>query len=276
MAAKTQEAHRDMTTVTKRFEPGVALTMVQAFHRELEVNALLERIFNQAVTLSPATHLGYTNTDSGIDFSVGEPGQHSVNYNLQLGTAGINGGEVKLTAPRRFSTGDLETLEELLHLVAPALANALIVHGLTTKDRSRKVKKAKPNQEDALILVRLSGIDMVRASHGTAVAQQLTDKLQQQLAEKLREADGVFQIDDDHLAVLLPRTTKAGAQRVASKVETLVNSLDFAEAHVREHVSATIGISTTNGANSAEAVLSEARSALSEAAEHQTRNILVH
>ncbi len=265
-----------MTTPTHRFEPSVALSMVQAFHRELEVNALLERIHAQAMTLSPATHLTYTNIDSAIEFAVGEPATHSVSYNLLLGTAGINGGEVKLTAPRRFSTGDLETLEELLRLVAPALANALIVHGLTTKDRARKAKKAKPNQEDALILIRLSGIDTVRTAHGTLVAQQLTEKLQKQLGEKLQEADGIFQIDDDHLAVFLPRTTKNGAQRVAAKVESLVNTLNFAEAHVREHVSATIGISTTNGANSAEAVLSEARSVLSEAAEHQTRNILVH
>lgn len=265
-----------MTSITRRFEPSVALSMVQAFHRELEVNALLERIYNQAMTLSPATHLAYTNTDSGIDFSVGEPATHSVSYNLQLGTAGINGGEVKLTAPRRFSTGDLETLEELLRLVAPALANALIVHGLTVKDRARKAKKAKTNQEDALILVRLSGIDTVRDAHGTLAAQQLTDQLQKQLAEKLREADGIFQIDDDHLAVLLPRTTKAGAQRVATKVESLVNTLSFTDARFREHLTATIGISTTTGANSAEAVLSEARSALTEAAEHQTRNILVH
>lgn len=265
-----------MTTTTRRFEPSVALTMVQSFHRELEVHALLERIFSQAMTLSPATHLAYTNSESAIEFSTGEPGQHSVSYNLQLGTGGISGGEVKLTAPRRFSTGDLETLEELLRLVAPALANALIVHGLTARERARKAKKAKPNQEDALILVRLSGIDTVRAAHGSQVAQQLTDSLQKQLGEKLREADGIFQIDDDHLAVLLPRTTREGAQRVAGKVETLVNTLNFAEAHVREHLTATIGISSTNGANSAEAVLSDARSALSEATEHQSRNILVH
>jgi diguanylate cyclase (GGDEF)-like protein len=260
----------------RRFEADTALTMVQSFHRELEIAPLLDRMFEQAMALSPATHLAYQNTDHNVDFTTGEPGQHSISYNLQLGTTGISGGEVKLTAPRRFSTGDLETLEELLRLAAPALANALVVHELTAKERNKKTKKTKANQEDALILIRLTGIEMIRTAHGSATSQAMTDQLQKHLGNKLREADGIFQIDDDHLAVLLPRTTKEGAQRVANKVEVLVNSMPFDNPSLREHLSATIGISTTNGASSAEAVLKEARSALSEATEHQSRNLLIH
>ena len=263
-------------TSTQRFEPAAALSLVQSFHKELEIGPLLDRVFNQAMALSPATQLAYVNTDHEIDFTTGESGPHSISYHLQLGTSGISGGEVRLTASRRFSSADLETLEELLRLAAPALANALVVHELTAKERSKKAKKAKANQEDALILVRLSGIDTVRLEHGTVTAQALTEQLQKQLATRLREADGIFQIDDDHLAVLLPRTTREGAQRVAAKVETLVNSLQFADPSLREHLSATIGISTTQGASSAEAVLKEARSALSEANEHQTKNLLIH
>ena len=160
--------------------------------------------------------------------------------------------------------------------IMTALANALVVHELTAKERNKKAKKAKANQEDALILIRLTGIEMIRTAHGSATSQAMTDQLQKHLGNKLREADGIFQIDDDHLAVLLPRTTKEGAQRVANKVEVLVNSMPFDNPSLREHLSATIGISTTNGASSAEAVLKEARSALSEATEHQSRNLLIH
>ena len=55
-----------------------------------------------------------------------------------------------------------------------------------------------------------------------------------------------------------------------------MNSMPFDNPPLREHLSATIGISTTNGASSAEAVLREARSALCEATEHQSRNLLIH
>ncbi|MEZ5598682.1 MAG: hypothetical protein R3E84_20310 [Pseudomonadales bacterium] len=55
----------------------------------------------------------------------------------------------------------------------------------------------------------------------------------------------------------------------------MVNAFSFAEPEYRQHLTATIGISTTNGANSAEAVLKEAP-APTEASQQQSRNILVH
>ncbi|MEZ5598683.1 MAG: hypothetical protein R3E84_20315 [Pseudomonadales bacterium] len=103
-----------------RFEPEIALAMV-AFHRELEFAPLLESIFSQAALLTPASFLKYANKESDVEFHTGEEGQHTVNYSLQLGTSGVDGGEVKFSAPRRFSQGDLDMLEGLLRLAAPPL-----------------------------------------------------------------------------------------------------------------------------------------------------------
>ena len=55
-----------------------------------------------------------------------------------------------------------------------------------------------------------------------------------------------------------------------------MGTLTFADPEVQSQLSVSIGISTTNGAASAEAVLADARTALSEAVEHDTRNIMIH
>ncbi len=258
------------------FDPEVALSLVQSFHKELEIGALIERIFTQASALSPACHLAYRHEAANVDLQYGEPGLHSVSYNLQFGADGDKGGEVRLTSRHRFSSEDLQTLEDLLTLAAPALTNALTVQALRTGSHSGAQKRAGAGQEDALVLIRLDGLGDVRTHHGEDVANTLIEKLRSQLNSGLREADGVFQIDDDHLAVLLPRTTRQGAERVAAKVEVLVTTIHYAEPEVQSLLTVSIGISTTNGAASAEAVLADARSALSEAVEHGARNILIH
>ena len=262
------------------FDAEVALNLVQSFHKELDVRSLIERIYTQAAALTPACHLSYKHDAAKIDEQHGDAGLHSVSYNLQFGQDGNQGGEVKLTSRHRFSSDDLQTLEDLLTLAAPALTNALTVHALQdpsagTAAAGGEAKKSNTH-EDALVLIRLSGLSDVRAGYGEEVASNLIEKLRSQLLSGLREADGVFQIDDDHLAVLLPRTSRDGAERVAAKVEVLVGTLNYAEPEVQSQLTVSIGISTTSGAASAEAVLADARSALSEAVEQDSRNILVH
>ena len=265
------------------FDAEVALSLVQTFHKELDVRSLIERIYTQAAALTPACHLSYKHDSAKIDEQHGDAGLHSVSYNLQFGQDGNQGGEVKLTSRHRFSSDDLQTLEDLLTLAAPALTNALTVHalkdpstGAVTAGGEAKKSNSSNSPEDALVLIRLSGLSAVRSGYGEEVASNLIEKLRSQLLSGLREADGVFQIDDDHLAVLLPRTSRDGAERVAAKVEVLVGTLSYAEPEVQSQLTVSIGISTTSGAASAEAVLADARSALSEAVEQDTRNILVH
>ena len=276
MSRISQRKERAQSSVSS-FDPEVALSLVQSFHKELDVHALVERIYAQASALSPACHLSYRHEGMSVDVAHGEPGLHSVSYNLQFGSEGDQGGEVRITSRHRFSSDDLRILEDLLTLAAPALTNALTVLGLKKGGASGgKAAKKAQNAEDALVLLRLGGLDLVRKQYGDTVTNSLTEKLRGQLLEGLREADGVFQIDETHLAVLLPRTTRQGAERVAAKVEVLVGTLTFADPEVQSQLSVSIGISTTNGAASAEAVLADARTALSEAVEHDTRNIMIH
>ncbi len=262
----------------KSFEPDVALSLVQSFHKELEVRGLIERIYSQAMGLSPTCHLHYKHDEADIEVQYGEPGLHSISYNLQFGTDGDKGGEIKLTSRHRFSSEDLQILEDLLTLAAPALTNALAVHALRNGGgvAAEEEKKSSANAEDALVLIRIGGLDTVRSQYSQETAANLIEKLRSQLLSGLREADGVFQIDDDHLAVLLPRTSRGGAERVAAKVEVLVNTLNYAEPEIQSQLAVSIGISTTTGAASAEAVLADAKMALSEAVEQDAKSILVH
>ena len=100
--------------------------------------------------------------------------------------------------------------------------------------------------------------------------------VQGQLSEGLREADGVFQIDDELLAVLLPRTSTGRAADVADKLRVLIASLHLKNGKVTRQLTACMGISGTRHATSAETVLDQARGALDEACREGPNTIRSH
>ena len=269
------------------FDHGVAFNLVQAFHRHLDLADLLQAFFAQAHTLLGCSGICYRNPSDDIDSHLGERAAHTASYNLTYQDANL--GELVFFFRSRVTEDTLSTAEDLTSLIMSPIQNALLHRRALraaeqlaprpkppAKAKPLSNKKKKKYDDDTLVLISLDGFKTIRSRDGAEWAQALIHTMQDQIREGLREADGVFQIDETHLAVLLPRTTRQGAERVAAKVEVLVGTLTFADPEVQSQLSVSIGISTTNGAASAEAVLADARTALSEAVEHDTRNIMIH
>lgn len=272
----------------RSIEHGAALTLVQAMHRHLRPEVMLEELWRQAAALTGATGLHYCHGGHGLDVQFGH-GAHSASYTLTH--QGSELGELTLRFQRRLDDAVLATAEDLLALTMPALRNALAYHQaceraayadnvavLAAKPPSRPVN-ANPAgtagpaamsvpgnaADDALVLVSLDGFAEIRGRHGDTWAQTLIHTISQQIDEGLRDADSVFQIDEGLLAVLLPRTNETAALDVAAKIRILIAGLHLRDGNLSSQLTACMGVAGARDALAPEDVLERARAALARA-----------
>lgn len=274
------------------FDHGAAFNLSQAFHRHLDLGDLLQAFFAQAHTLLGCAGIRYRNAEAGIDLQLGGSGRHSASYNLTYQESHL--GELVFSFPSRVTEECLATAEDLTSLVMSPINNALVhrqavlvadavvtdavragVPGAVadadaladtpakgSKPEPLPAGKARSADDDTLVLISLDGFAGIRERDGAEWAQALVQAMQDQIREGLREADGVFQIDDELLAILLPRTSGEAAMEVAKKVRVLIAGLHLRDGAVTTQLTACMGIAGTREAGSAEQVLQQARKAL--------------
>ena len=259
------------------FDHGAAFNLVQAFHRHLDLGDLLQAFFAQAHTLLECVGMRYRNPPDEIDVELGESGPHTTSYNLTYQEENL--GELVFCFKRRVTEETLATAEDLTSLVMSPINNALLHRRALlrvadvvansdarpdskTKPKPKRAAGVKPGDDDTLVLISLDGFDKIRDRDGSEWAQALVHAMQDQIREGLREADGVFQIDDEMLAVLLPRTSSDAAIEVAKKVRVLIAGLHLRDGAISTQLTACMGIAGTRDAGDAEQVLDQARAAL--------------
>ena len=118
---------------------------------------------------------------------------------------------------------------------------------------------------DALILLALDDYPAIKSRDGEEWAQILMSSVHEQIKEGLRDADGVFHIGDDLIAVLLPNTTGNRADDVAKKVRTLIASLHLRGGDISQQLTACMGLADARTAGTAEEVMEHAKQALRKA-----------
>jgi len=264
-----------MTSITKlktaqsvrNFEPSVALSLVQAFHRQLELTPLLELLFGQAQAIVQAVGMHYRNPAAGIDLFFADKGRHTASYNLTYSDENL--GELTCHFHQRVTEESLETAEDLIALVMSPIRNALLYRqALNTQVEPESIgadASLTPGNDDSLVLVQLDGYEQIRNRDGSEWAQTLLQSVQTQINGGLRDADAVFQIDDETLAVVLPQTSSERARDVAAKLRILIASLHLKDGSVSQQLTACMGIAGTRDAVRAESVLEAAREALESA-----------
>lgn len=258
-------------------EHQVALSVVQAIHRHLDPQALIEMLWSHAATLTPATGMHYHCAHRHLDLAFGH-GRHNATYTLSYEGQAL--GELSLRFQQRVDDTVLGTVEDLLALAMPALRNAMahreaLERANAAEQASRAAGPRRPGTslDDALVLVSLDGFDDIRTTHGDAWAQTLVQSIQNQIHEGLRDADSVFQIDEGLLAVLLPRTSEDAALDVAGKIRVLISGLHLRDGMVTSQLTACMGVVGARDSGAPEDVLARARSALT-MAQREGRSII--
>ncbi len=266
---QVQQAPSEM----QRLDHETALSIARSLHSDLDLGVVVKRLYTFVSALTRVSHLHYSNQQPDITYELGEQQSHSLTYELKLTSQPSSAGTVILSAQAPLSDHDTELVAELLSLAANALMNAhkylaAITPGQPVTPHPKPEKPAR-KCPDALVLVRIEGLDIIRDLSSEALADSIMSELKVQLSQTLREADGTHKVDNDHLAVLLPSTATGGAERVAEKVARLVDELDFIDPLLRRELSVSVGISSTSDASSAEDVLANAKVQLAKALRNQ-------
>jgi len=220
---------------------------------------------NRARALLQVAGCRYRNSDAGIDTMIDSTGRHTASYNLTYQEDQL--GELTLHFNRRVDEEILNTAEDLIALVMPAIRNALRYRAALMGGQSTPGPRTanRPARGDSLMLVQIDDLPEIRERDGETGARSLMATTREQLTGGLRDADSVFQIDDETLAVLLPGTTADQALAVAKKLRVLIASLHLKDGNVSQQLTACMGIAESGTVNAAEAVLDRARAALTRA-----------
>ena len=264
------EAKKTAFTLTSavHFDDRTALHLTQAFNQESDIASLLALLFSQLQALCGAHGLIYVNDVLELECRLGKTAHHNAEYNLEY--AGEDLGKLTIYFPRPQNEAELQTCEDLLALMFTALKNTV---ALTLAQQNaapalipsdEKEELSKDEKADALILLALDGYaEMVRQA-SEEWAQILMTSVHTQVKEGLRQADGVYQISDELIAILLPNTSQDQAHAVAEKVRVLVASLHLTGA-TDGQLTASMGIADAKLAKTAEDVMANAKIALAAA-----------
>ncbi|MEM9624107.1 MAG: GGDEF domain-containing protein [Pseudomonadota bacterium] len=286
----------------RRLDAETALSIARSLHTDLDLSVVLKRLYTFATALTRVAHIRYSNKGPEVSYEMGEEQEHVLTYELKLTSQEDSAGTITMSSRVPLSDHDSEIVAELLSLAANALMNAHkylssqheatgkgkpLTHKEIQKDQQlqnalaenrneSKLSQNKRKYPDALVLVRIEGLDVIRNVSSQELADSIMTELKTQLNENLRQADGTHKVDEDHLAVLLPSTAPVGAERVAEKVAKLVSNLEFVDPLLRRELSVSVGISSTSGAVSAEDVLANAKVQLAKAMQESPQNNTVH
>ncbi len=256
------------------FDDRTALHLVQAFAQEVELDALLKLLYSQLKATSELRGMQYVHQALSVDLSFGNQDRHTADYNLSFRELQL--GKLILYFARRQSDESIQTCEDLISMAFPSLRNAVTVlelrgkapQGITAAEQQTIAEVAPLTREpktDALILLALDDYPDIKSRDGEEWAQILMSSVHEQIREGLRQADSVYHIGDDLIAVLLPHTTGSRAENVAKKIRMLIASLHLRGDEITEQLTACMGMSDATSAVTAEEVMEHAKIALATA-----------
>ncbi|MEM7098454.1 MAG: diguanylate cyclase [Pseudomonadota bacterium] len=262
-------------TEMQRLETESALMITRSLHSDLDIEAVVQRLFTYMNALTQVTYVHYSNEQPHFLLEIGEQTTHSMTYELRLTSQTETAGTIAVGSDEPLNPHDREVVEELLTLAANALRNAHQFYGLNHKPTTNSLIGDK-KMSDALVLARIDGLDTAQAQGDTALPGRIMSELRIRLGNSLREADGTLKVDENHIAIVLPATATGGAQRVAEKLSRLIDELDFVDPVTKSALSVSVGISSTNDSKSAAAVLASAKGQLTQTGIVMDESTTVH
>jgi len=170
----------------------------------------------------------------------------------------------------------LEEAERLLQYLADhdpltGLLNRRAFSSLL-EEQVEMVRVGRRNEQAALLMIDLDGFKRHNDTFGHQAGDEVLVSVSEALHNRLREADMIGRLGGDELAVLLPGTSAAEAERVAADLVHVIARAAAAGEHDSEHpVTASIGVTDFRNAPDVDTVVARADAALYDV-KHRGRN----
>lgn len=249
-----------------------------ALQTTLEFNELIAIFSSKISHKIPHSAYVYINKEFDLEVRSGVFTRHSCNYALKVEQQQL--GELRLMRNHRFSDTDLQLLETLLCCLIYPLKNATLFHQalkmaytdpLTqTHNRTsfndaikREMSLAVRNNKSlSMIFFDIDHFKSINDGHGHEcgdVALKLSAKW---IKENLRESDIIFRYGGEEFVILLSDTDANGAELLAERIRSSVESHTIAYGMETIKITASLGTSTLRTNDTAESFIQRADKAM--------------
>ena len=247
----------------------------------LDAERILGMFFRELQHLVPVDALGYQHSSSDLRLEMGQQANHSATYRLSHESEYL--GELTFRRRQRFSDQELAQLESLLASLLFPLRNALLYRvaiqsalrdPLTnTGNRiamdqvlQREIELARRNgQPLSLLMLDIDHFKRINDEHGHAAGDEVLKAVATTLKDQLRNIDMVFRYGGEEFLVLLSGTPGDAAVMVGERLREAILELQCVAQGNAIELSISLGCATLKTAESAEALLSRADTALYQA-----------
>lgn len=267
----------------KTFEASTAVNLhhydiSSALQTTLEFNELIAIFCNKIQHTIPHNGVEYNNEEFDLTFKRGVMARHSCSYALKVEEQQL--GELKLTRSNRFSKEELKILESLLCCLIYPLRNATLFQQALkmaftdplTKANNRtafndtllrEIKRAhRGGQHLSLIFVDVDNFKNINDDYGHGCGDLALASLAAWLKNSVRGSDAVFRYGGEEFVILLGDTDIDGATLIAERIRTDIESHTLAYGMDVLNLTASLGVATLKGSDSADSLIKRADAAM--------------
>ncbi len=257
------------------------LRLTELLQRTLEPQGLLEAFLDAVHECVPFDGAEFACTDYPLKLNLGRKGRHRCQYTLTVESANL--GELELSRRTRFTSAELDTVEDMLSGLVYPLRNALthqqalrasLVDPLTGACNrgafeialAREVGLSRRHGTPlSLVLLDLDHFKTINDQHGHHSGDLVLQELAARLRTCVRSSDAVFRFGGEEFVIILSNTAIAGAVGLAERVRYSTARKPFGAAGTPIAVTASVGVATLEPGDDTWALFDKADAALYQA-----------
>ncbi|MFQ5644949.1 MAG: GGDEF domain-containing protein [Thiogranum sp.] len=213
-----------------------ALEITQRLQTSLDPTRLIEVFSMEVSALIVHQGIRYRNDDLELDVKLGRQARHSCSYNLNLGDEPL--GKLSFRRNQKFSSAEIEALEQLLCSLLYPLRNALLYQDalqLAQKDpltgicnraaldemMQRELSHARRQDSSyALLILDIDHFKTVNDKYGHIVGDCALKAVANTIDACKRDGDLLFRYGGEEFVVLMRDTDLAGSHLLAERIRT--------------------------------------------------------
>lgn len=255
-----------------------ALEITQRLQISLDPTHLIEVFSMEVGTLIMHQGVRYRNDDLLLDVKLGRQARHSCTYNLNIGDEPL--GKLTFRRDRKFSSAEIEVLEQLLCSLLYPLRNSLLYQDalqLAQKDpltgicnraaldemMHREISHARRQDSSyALLILDIDHFKAINDRYGHIVGDCALKAVANMIDSCKRDGDLLFRYGGEEFVVLMRDTDLDGSHLLAERIRTTFETSPCACSGANLDIRVSIGVSVLQESDSPISLFARADQAL--------------
>lgn len=236
------------------------LQIASLLQTSLNVDEILSLFHKQVRDTVAHDNLSYIHEQQNINIVIGRRARHSCTYELTVNESHL--GFLSMTRGKKFSDGEIETLEKLICALHYPLRNALLYNeaiNAAHKDPltgignrasmnvaiHREMELAfRHRRALGIIMLDIDHFKSINDTYGHAAGDTLLQKLVQCAEKCVRISDMMFRYGGEEFIIVLPETDEGGVLRLAKRIRKRIEKLEAIVDKQPVKLTVSIGITT--------------------------------